>query len=93
MKIWGNLKSRIIAEFREKIWENEQVLKVRQKFFELDTQTQSYILIGSFAGFVLILLLTFFSLWGHVISLKNEIARMEESIRMAQNSEIGRAHV
>lgn len=77
---------RLKQEFQEQVWNSEQVLKLRQKFAELDTQTQSYILIGSFAGFVLLLLLTFFTLWGKTISLKNEIARMDESIRMAQNS-------
>lgn len=78
--------NRLKAEFQEQVWNSEQVLKLRQKFAELDTQTQSYVLIGSFAGFVLILLLTFFTLWGKTISLKNELARMDESIRMAQNS-------
>lgn len=78
--------ARLKSEFREQIWNHEQVLKARQKFAELDTQTQSYVLIGSFAAFVLILLLTFFTLWGKTISLKNEIARMDEGIRMAQNS-------
>ena len=78
--------NRLKAEFTEQIWNNEQVLKLRQKFAELDTQTQSYVLIGGFAAFVLVLLLTFFTLWGKTISLKNELARMDESIRMAQNS-------
>jgi len=76
------------TEFREQIWNNEQVLRARQKFAELDTQTQSYVLIGSFAGFVLILLLTFFTLWGKTISLKNDLARMDEAIRMSQNSSV-----
>lgn len=78
--------NRLKAEFTEQIWNNEQVLKLRQKFAELDTQTQSYALIGGFSAFVLVLLLTFFTLWGKTISLKNELARMDESIRMAQNS-------
>lgn len=78
--------NRLKAEFTEQIWNNEQVLKLRQKFAELDTQTQSYVLIGGFAAFVLVLLLTFFTLWGKTISLKSELARMDESIRMAQNS-------
>lgn len=80
--------SKLKTEFREQIWNNEQVLKLRQKFAELDTQTQSYVLIGSFAGFVLILLLTFFVLWGKTISLKNELAQMDEAIRMTQNSSV-----
>jgi hypothetical protein len=80
--------AKLKTEFREQVWNNEQVLKLRQKFAELDTQTQSYILIGSFAGFVLVLLLTFFTLWGKTISLKNELARMDESIRMTQNSSV-----
>ncbi len=80
------LLKRIQTEFQEQVWNHEQVLKLRQKFAELDTQTQSYVLIGSFGGFVLTLLLTFFTLWGKTISLKNELVRMDESIRMAQNS-------
>lgn len=79
---------RFKADFQERVWNSEQVLKLRQKFGELDTQTQSYVLIGSFAGFVLVLLLTFFTLWGKTIALKNELARMDESIRMTQNSEV-----
>src|SRR5690606_16796538 len=78
--MWQRLK----LEFRENFWDSEQVLKVRQKFTELDTQTQSYILIGSFSAFVLFLLVTFFTLWGKTISLKNEMAQMEDSIRYAQ---------
>src|SRR4051812_47594533 len=77
---------RIKTEFREQIWDNEQVLKLRQKFAELDSQTQSYVIIGSFAGFVLILLLTFFTLWGKTILLKNELASMDDDIRYAQNA-------
>ena len=88
MKAWTNFKTRVSTEFREKVWDREPVLKARQKFGELDTQTQSYVLIGSFAAFVLVLVLTFFTLWGRTISLKNEIARMDESIRMAQNSAV-----
>ncbi|MGZ3651241.1 MAG: hypothetical protein ACXVCI_13480 [Bdellovibrionota bacterium] len=88
MKAWTNFKARITAEFKEKVWDSEAVLKARQKFSELDTQTQSYVLIGSFAGFVLILLLTFFTLWGRTIGMKNELARMDDEIRMAQNSSV-----
>jgi hypothetical protein len=46
------------------------------------------VLIGSFAGFVLLLLLTFFTLWGKTISLKNEIAQMDSTIRLAQNASV-----
>lgn len=88
MKFWTDFKKRISTEFKEKIWESEGVLKARQKFSELNTQTQSYILIGSFAGFMLILLLTFFTLWGRTIALKNELARMDDEIRMTQNSTV-----
>jgi hypothetical protein len=88
MKAWNDFKSRITAEFREKVWESEPVLKARQKFAELDTQTQSYVLIGSFAAFVLVLLLTFFTLWGRTISLKNQIAQIDDEIRMTQNSSV-----
>lgn len=77
---------RIKTEFKEQIWDNEQVVKLRQKFAELDSQTQSYIIIGSFAGFVLVLLLTFFTLWGKTILLKNEIAAMDDDIRIAQRA-------
>lgn len=77
---------RIQTEFKEQIWDNEQVLKVRQKFAELDVQTQSYILIGGFASFVLLLLVTFFLLWAKAITLKSEIASMDETIRFAQNT-------
>lgn len=76
------------AELREKIWDSEQVLKLRQKFSELDSQTQSYVLIGSFAAFVLVLLVTFFTLWGKTISLKRELARMDEQIRLTQNTAV-----
>jgi hypothetical protein len=79
---------RIRQEWKEQVWDNEQVLKLRQKFAELDTQTQSYVLIGSFAGFVVVLLLTFFVLWGRAISVKNEIAAMEETIQYVQKSAV-----
>ncbi|HEY8279042.1 MAG TPA: hypothetical protein VIH99_05435 [Bdellovibrionota bacterium] len=82
--MWQKLK----IELREKVWDSESVLKLRQKFAELDTQTQSYVLIGSFSAFMLVLLLTFFTLWGKTISLKNELARMDDQIRMAQNSSV-----
>jgi hypothetical protein len=80
--MWEKLK----IQFRDQIWNNEQVVKARQKFAELDTQTQSYVLIGSFTAFVFILLISFFSLWGRAISTKNEIARMDETIRYMQTS-------
>ncbi|MCO5141523.1 MAG: hypothetical protein M9962_00365 [Oligoflexia bacterium] len=75
---------RLKTEFREQVWDNDQVLKLRQKFAELDTQTQSYILIGGFSFFVFILLITFFTFWGKTISMKNDIAAMEEQIRSTQ---------
>jgi hypothetical protein len=78
--------ARFKTEFRDQIWNNEQVLKIRQRFAELDTQTQSYILIGGFASFVLFLLLTFFTLWGRAIYIKNELASMDEQIRYAQTA-------
>lgn len=82
--MWPKLK----AEFREKIWDSEQVLLTRQKFAELDTQTQSYVIIGSFAAFVLFLLLTFFVLWGRAISVKSELAQMDEQIRYVQSAAV-----
>lgn len=82
--MWQKLQT----EFREQIWDNEQVLKLRQKFGELDTQTQSYIIIGSFAAFVLFLLATFFTLWGKTISVKNQIAEMETHIQYAQKAAV-----
>jgi hypothetical protein len=88
VKFWTDFKKRIAGEFKEKVWESESVLKARQKFSELDKQTQSYVLIGSFTGFMLILLLTFFTLWGRTIALKNELARMDDEIRMTQNSNV-----
>jgi hypothetical protein len=80
--MWQKIK----MELKEQIWDNEQVLKVRQKFAELDSQTQSYVIIGSFAGFVLILLVTFFTLWGRTILLKSDLASLDDDIRYAQNS-------
>ncbi len=88
MKAWKDFKQSIGTEFREKFWDSEQLLKVRQKFSELDTQTQSYVLIGSFAAFMLVLVLTFFALWAKTISLKNELAQMDQQIRLAQNSAV-----
>lgn len=82
--MWQKLQT----EFREQIWDNEQVLKLRQKFAELDTQTQSYIIIGSFAAFVLFLLVTFFTLWGKTISVKNQIAEMEANIQYVQKAAV-----
>jgi hypothetical protein len=82
--MWQKLQT----EFREQIWDNEQVLKLRQKFSELDTQTQSYIIIGSFAAFVLFLLATFFTLWGKTISVKNQIAEMETNIQYVQKAAV-----
>lgn len=80
--MWENLKTQI----REQIWDNEQVLKLRQKFTELDTQTQSYIVIGSFAGFVLLLVASFVALWMSASSLKSELAAVDEQIRFVQSS-------
>jgi len=82
--MWQKLQT----EFREQIWDNEQVLKLRQKFSELDTQTQSYVIIGSFAAFVLFLLVTFFTLWGKTISVKNQIAEMETTIQYVQKAAV-----
>lgn len=82
--MWQKLRT----EFKEQIWDNEQVLKARQKFAELDTQTQSYIIIGSFAAFVLFLLVTFFTLWGKTISVKNQIAEMETNIQYVQKAAV-----
>jgi hypothetical protein len=82
--MWQKFKT----EFREQIWDNEQVLKIRQKFAELDPQTQSYIIIGSFAAFVLFLLATFFTLWGKTISVKNQIAEMETNIQYVQKAAV-----
>jgi hypothetical protein len=79
---------RIQQEWKEQIWDNEQVLKLRQKFAELDTQTQSYVIIGSFSGFVLFLLLTFFVLWGRAISVKNQIADMEATVQYVQKASV-----
>ena len=32
MKAWNDFKQRIAADFREKFWDSEQMLKARQKF-------------------------------------------------------------
>lgn len=82
--MWEKLKN----DFREQIWNNPQMIQVRQKFSELDTTTQSYILIGSFSAFVLFLLVSFFALWGRSIGMKNEIAAMDENIRYVQSSAV-----
>jgi hypothetical protein len=73
---------------REKIWEHEEILSLRQKFNELDPQTQSYVLIGSFSGFVLLLLITFVTLWTKTIALKSEVAQLEEQIKVALSSAV-----
>ncbi len=80
--MWQKLKT----DFKEQVWDSEAVLKIRQKFAELDTQTQSYVIIGSFVGFVLFLLLSFFFLWGKTISLKNDIAELDTTIQYVQKS-------
>lgn len=80
--MWEKLK----LQFRDQVWNHEQVVKARQKFAELDTQTQSYVLIGSFAAFTLILLISFVSLWGKAISTKRDIANLEETTRYVQTS-------
>jgi len=80
--MWEKFK----LQFRDQIWNNEQVVKLRQKFAELDVQTQSYVLIGTFTAFVFILLISFVALWGRAISTKNEIARMDSTIRYMQTS-------
>lgn len=82
--MWQRLKN----DFREQVWDNENVLKLRQKFAELDTQVQSYILIGSFSAFVLFLLVTFFSLWGRSVSMKNDIAAIEADTLYAQKAAV-----
>lgn len=82
--MWQKLKT----DFKEQVWDHEQMLKARQKFSELDTQTQSYVLIGSFGAFVLILLLSFFGLLGRTISLKTEIAALEDQIKFVQQSAV-----
>jgi hypothetical protein len=80
--MWQRLKT----DFKEQIWDNEQVLKLRQRFAELDPQIQSYVLIGSFSAFVLFLLVTFFTLWGRAISVKSQLALMDDNIRYVQSS-------
>lgn len=80
--MWENIKTQL----REQIWDNEQVLKLRQKFTELDTQTQSYIVVGSFAAFVLILILSFVSLWLNASSLKSNLADLDDQIRFVHSS-------
>jgi hypothetical protein len=82
--MWEQFK----AKFRTEIWNNEQIVKARQKFAELDSTTQSYVVIGSFTGFVLILLVSFFTLWGRTIAMKNEIAGIEETTRYVQASAV-----
>ncbi|RZA06717.1 MAG: hypothetical protein EOP11_09610 [Proteobacteria bacterium] len=80
--MWEKFKT----AFREQVWNHEQVVKIRQNFSQLDTQTQSYVLIGSFAAFAFVLLMSLFMLWGRAISVKNEIAAMDETIRYMQTS-------
>lgn len=82
--MWDKIK----IQFREQVWDNEQVLKLRQKFAELDSQTQSYVVIGSFGGFVLVLLITLFSFWVSAASKKSTLAEMEENIRFIQSSAV-----
>ncbi|RYZ94703.1 MAG: hypothetical protein EOP11_25975 [Proteobacteria bacterium] len=80
--MWNKFK----AQFREQVWNHEQMVKVRQSFAQLDTQTQSYVLIGSFAAFAFVMLMSLFMLWGRAISVKNEIASMDATIRYMQTS-------
>ena len=75
---------RIQSKFKEQIWEHEEVVKLRQKFSELDVQTQSYVIIGSFAFFVLLLLGSFFGFWKAAYDLKNDLAELESNIRYVQ---------
>lgn len=82
--MWDKIK----IEFREQIWDNEQTLKLRQKFSELDTQTQSYIVIGAFGFFVFLLFVTFIGFWVKATSLKSDIASMEDSIRYVQGAAV-----
>lgn len=82
--MWEKFK----IEFREQVWDNEQVLKLRQKFSELDTQTQSYIVIGAFSSFVFLLFISFIGFWVKTSSLKSEIAQMDDQIRYVQSSAV-----
>ncbi len=76
------------TQLREQVWDNEHVLKVRQKFSELDAQTQSYVLLGSFGVFALILLLTFFGLWFRTIAIKNDLIAKDQDIRYVQSAAV-----
>jgi hypothetical protein len=80
--MWDKLK----VQLREQVWDNEQVLKLRQKFSELDSQTQSYVVIGSFAGFVFLLFITFISFWVSATAQKMSLTELEENIRFVQSS-------
>jgi hypothetical protein len=82
--MWGKAS----AFLKENLWEHEQLVKARAQFSELDRQTQSYILIGGFAAFVLILILTFFILWARVIVAKSDVAELDELIQYVQNSAV-----
>ena len=82
--MWQKLQS----QFREQVWNHPEAVRLRQKFNELDVATQSYVLVGGFAAFVFVLLLSFFLLWGRSISVKKEIARMDETIRYMQTSRV-----
>ena len=77
---------KFVAEFKEKVWDHEQVVKLRHKFAELDAQTQSYILIGVFGAFVLILSLSFIGFLVKTSSLRTELALMEDQIKFVQSS-------
>lgn len=80
------MNEKIKTWLREEVWENEQVVKLRLQFAELDTQTQSYVLLGAFGFFVTVLLGSLLFLMISTMSLKSRLTEMDAQIRFLQSS-------
>jgi hypothetical protein len=82
----NNFLENLKKQFQENVWDNEQVLQLRQRFSELDAQTQSYSLIGAFAFFLFLLLGSLLYLGITNASLQSQIVDMDTSIHHLQAS-------
>ena len=80
------MKERLKSWFKEQIWENEQIVKLRGQFSELDPQTQSYTILGSFAAFVVILIGSLVFVFLSTTTVKGRIQTLEEQIRYVQTA-------
>lgn len=71
---------------KEKVWDHENVVQLRQKFNELDSQVQSYLIIGSFCAFLLFLAATVLFAFFQNQGLKTQIIENETLLATLQQT-------